>query len=680
MWQSVVLSVLFIISFHAEISISELNNYNEKIVFTFINAVAKRSNVSQLCGDSLTKIGPYLFDYNTIPAQKEFFITAYTSGDAEQFFSRDQDRWVFRAYKCIQAAGEAPYSKSEHPLHYCFGYNENNEKSNGVAYGICIPSTCYNDRNKLLDEWRSMVSTDTLAVDYTSCTKSRHDQQWYQKPIAMAEFILHQNFMLLVVVATVYHIKKGKQTRNRWTEILLAFSAKKNLLKLIRMPKDSQSTITCMFGMRFLSMVWTVIGHSFIFVQAYLDNVEEYKDDMVDHFYNQWITNFTLGVDTFLVLSATLTAFTWFTKIHRNLSETVPTWTSYGYWLRYYRHRIIRLWPAYIYVLVDVGMRASIQHFHPMWPPTDPAVQCPKHWWENVLFVNSLFENRCMPWTWYIGTEFIYYLLSPIFLLLLHKVPRVGLAVSVITIMSSSFLNIFGMIHWNFPPTQLLWRQPEIFSADFIKHHVLMYIKPQYRIGPYIVGLLLGYYLVIVQKCAKQTLQQSMKLQAIGWIFASIACFWAIFGLYPALQGWDWRIYHLFYGGFHRTIFALSMAWLIYACHTGSGGMINRILSMKLFIPLSSLCYSVYLVHMVLVVFTYLLVPFPIVYTTKWPIFGHCVVQLTLSYFFGIICALLAELPALNLERIIFQHGHKNTAVQLVKDCGLQQSKTADIG
>ncbi|CAG9531844.1 unnamed protein product [Cercopithifilaria johnstoni] len=323
-WQSMVITVLFIILFQAERSVGELNNYNEKIVFSFINSVAKR-NVSQVCGDSLTKIGPYLLDYNTIPAQKEFFITAYTSGDAEQFFSRDQDRWVFRAYKCIQAAGEAPYSKSEHPLHYCFGYNEDNEKSDGVAYGICIPSICYNDRNKLLDEWRSMISTDAIAIDYTSCTKSRHDQQWYQKPVPIAEFILHQNFMLLVVVATVYHIKKGNQTRNMWVEILLAFSAKKNLMKLIRMPKDSQSTITCMFGMRFLSMVWTVIGHSFLFVQAYLDNVEEYKNDMVDHFYNQWITNFTLGVDTFLVLSATLTAFTWFKKIHKNLSGASPT-------------------------------------------------------------------------------------------------------------------------------------------------------------------------------------------------------------------------------------------------------------------------------------------------------------------------------------------------------------------
>uniref|UniRef100_A0A183D8K9 Acyl_transf_3 domain-containing protein n=1 Tax=Gongylonema pulchrum TaxID=637853 RepID=A0A183D8K9_9BILA len=119
--------------------------------------------------------------------------------------------------------------------------------------------------------------------------------------------------------------------------------------------------------------------------------------------------------------------------------------------------------------LVDVGMRASIQHFHPMWPPTDPAVQCPKHWWENVLFVNSLLENRCMPWTWYIGTEFIYYLLSPIFLLSLHKSPRMGFALSLVTIVLSSIFNVVGMIHWNFPPTQLLWKQPKIFSADFIK-------------------------------------------------------------------------------------------------------------------------------------------------------------------------------------------------------------------
>ncbi len=70
--------------------------------------------------------------------------------------------------------------------------------------------------------------------------------------------------------------------------------------------------------MRFLSMVWTLIGHSFIFIQAYLENIDQFKDDLVNSFGNQWITNFTLSVDTFLVLSATLTAYSWFRKWNKN--------------------------------------------------------------------------------------------------------------------------------------------------------------------------------------------------------------------------------------------------------------------------------------------------------------------------------------------------------------------------
>lgn len=65
------------------------------------------------------------------------------------------------------------------------------------------------------------------------------------------------------------------------------------------------------------------------------------------------------------------------------------------------------------------------------------------------------------------------------------------------------------------------------------------------------------------------------------------------------------------------------------------------------------------MVHVVFVVFTYLLAPFPITYTNKWPIFGHCIAQLLLSYFFGTLCALIAELPALNLERIVFREAKK---------------------
>lgn len=56
---------------------------------------------------------------------------------------------------------------------------------------------------------------------------------------------------------------------------------------------------------------------------------------------------------------------------------------------------------------------------------------------------------------------------------------------------------------------------------------------------------------------------------------------------------------------------------------------------MRVLIPLSSLSYSAYLIHMIPVVFTYLIQPFPMIYTTKWTLFVHCLVQLGISYAFG---------------------------------------------
>uniref|UniRef100_A0AC34EZC4 Acyltransferase 3 domain-containing protein n=1 Tax=Panagrolaimus sp. ES5 TaxID=591445 RepID=A0AC34EZC4_9BILA len=640
---------------------TSLITYPEDTVWSFINTFSK-SRASDKCGSSLNKVETYLTDKSTLKEQRDFFHQSFTTGDASQFLSRDQDRWIFRAFKCIKAAGETSYSASQYPLHYCFALND---KNFGTAYGACIPSTCENDRFELLKHWQNISSgnKDHQELPYEGCVNSRHAKQWYEQLIPMLDFGFDMFLYLIVGLATVLHWKRGDKAKDMPTQLLLSFSLKKNIRKLTQMPKDPQSTITCMFGLRFLSLVWTLVGHSFIFVQAYLENVDEYKDDLVDNFWNQWITNFTLSVDVFLTLSGCLTAFSWFKKWQKNTTEEEPTWTSWGYWLRFYRHRLVRLWPAYIYTLLTVTSRISVTHFHGMWPPTDPAVQCPKHWWENLFFINSLMENRCMPWTWYIGTEFIFYVLSPIFLLSLRRNPTVGLIISGIVISASSLANGWGMWYWNFPPTQFLWKQPEMFNADYIKHHILMYIKPQYRIGPYIVGLLLGYYLAGFQ-AQTQKKQRSLKFIFTGWTIASLAGFWSLYGLYPCLQAWNWPIYHYFYGVTHRLVFSLALSWLIYACHTGIGGFINTVLSHRFLLPLSTLSYSVYLIHMIPVVFTYLLAPFPIIFGTKWRMIAHCGIQLTISYFFGIICTMVAELPALNIERIFLTRNNKKASLK----------------
>jgi len=254
--------------------------------------------------------------------------------------------------------------------------------------------------------------------------------------------------------------------------------------------------------------------------------------------------------------------------------------------------------------------------------------------------------------------------LSPLFLLSLRQNPMIGLSLALLTTLASSFMNVLTMLQYNFPPTQMLWKQPEIFSPDFILHHLVIYIKPWYRIGPYLVGLVLGYHLAGFSNLPQKMRKRTFRFIAVGWIAALLTGFWALFGLYPALQGWNWPIYHLFYGATSRTVFSLAVGWVIYACHTGIGGPLNKLLSLPPLLPLSILSYTSYLIHMIPVVFTYVISPFPIYYTSKLYILQHCVVQLALSYCFGMICTMLAELPALNIERIMLNLGEKKTTLK----------------
>ncbi|CAJ0585636.1 unnamed protein product, partial [Mesorhabditis spiculigera] len=646
---------------------ASLQSFDEPFVRQWLNKSASL-DLSARCTESLARVWPYLNMHDTFELQRNYYHQSFGAGPAWLFLSRDQDRWVYRGYECLLAAGETVYSRSEHPMHFCYGINENEEPGT-EAYSICIPSPCEKEHKQLLGLWQEVVDeeqADASKMDFTSCIASRHEKQWFELPIPVADFIFNAMLSLFVCLATVFHMHRGDDVKTMSQKMLLCFSLKKNLKKATCYPKDPQSTITCMFGLRFLTMAWTLIGHSFIFIQAYLGNVDEFKDEMVNSFWRQWITNFTLSVDVFLTLGGTVLSYSWFRKWLKNTTEPEPSWNSWGYWFRFYQHRIIRLWPAYLYTLMAVTLRLSVTHWHPMWPPTDPAIQCPKYWWQNALFINSLTQNRCMPWTWYIGTEFIFYVVSPIFLLSLRKSPKFGLLVCIITILASGILNVVTILQENFPPTQFLWKQPEIFNPNFIQHHVQLYIKPQYRIAPYVIGILLGYYLANYQKGAsKQPRSRSFVLG--GWAMALLAMFLSMYGLYPSLQGWDWGVYHTLYGATHRVIFSLGLAWVLYACHTGIGGPVNALLSWYPMVPLANLSYSAYLFHMIPVVLTYLLVPFPIMNNSMWYIFAHCAVQLVISYVFAFICSTSVEYPAQNMERLLLYNTPKKSHLKPVQ-------------
>lgn len=47
------------------------------------------------------------------------------------------------------------------------------------------------------------------------------------------------------------------------------------------MPKDRQSTITCMFGIRFLTILWIIVGHSFAWIEVCDRAHEKWRKNLV---------------------------------------------------------------------------------------------------------------------------------------------------------------------------------------------------------------------------------------------------------------------------------------------------------------------------------------------------------------------------------------------------------------
>uniref|UniRef100_A0A1I7XQ23 HTH_Tnp_Tc3_1 domain-containing protein n=1 Tax=Heterorhabditis bacteriophora TaxID=37862 RepID=A0A1I7XQ23_HETBA len=282
-------------------SLASLKEYNEGFILQFINR-SQELDVSQKCRDSLSRVHSYLLDHDTLEAQRMYYFESFGTGPSKLFLSRDQDRWVYRGYECLLSAGETVYSKSEYPMHYCYSHDDDDKDV--FAYSVCIPTPCAEDNNKLLRQWRWMTnpSEGEQPMDFTACTRSRHEKQWYFScPISFSCI----NYLFSLIFYSLRHISVLAQV-DVWSYATSIF-CQEEPQAVNRTPKRSS-------GMYHVH-VWNAI--------------------------------LVYGVDIDWPLI----------YIH---TESEPTWRSYGYWLRFYRHRIVRLWPAYLYTVMAVTLRISL--------------------------------------------------------------------------------------------------------------------------------------------------------------------------------------------------------------------------------------------------------------------------------------------------------------------------------
>jgi peptidoglycan/LPS O-acetylase OafA/YrhL len=107
------------------------------------------------------------------------------------------------------------------------------------------------------------------------------------------------------------------------------------------------------------------------------------------------------------------------------------------------------------------------------------------------------------------------------------------------------------------------------------------------------------------------------------------------------------------YQALSRPCWALSIVWILFLCGTNQGGVVNTILSWPIWLPLSRLNYSAFLIHS--------LVLYTTIYNQKEPTYCDVLVvmnkfisNLFYSYVAAIVVVIFFENPFLVLEKKLF--------------------------
>ncbi|XP_066998617.2 nose resistant to fluoxetine protein 6 [Anabrus simplex] len=520
-----------------------------------------------------------------------------------------------------------------------------------LMLGACVPSTCDGEDTALIvkEDFSERLITVSPLFNYVDVTVAVPDYQCQTKQELELDTTDWLVTTLLIVVGVLVILSTAYDLFTLHSEsrinLLLAFSVYTNGSKLFAMSTSrSGNTIHCLHGIRFFSMAWVILGHRYgtaLYMPSI--NTASYTENMYDWKY-LGITNGNLSVDTFLVLSGLLVGYMFFQKVPKTNSFNVPM---------YYIHRFIRLTPALaIVVLLQISL-VRYAGSGPGWSTFQNLIKTnceDNNWWLNLLYVQNYVEQAvekpCLNQAWYLAVDMQLFWVSPLVLIPLWKWPKIGLCLS-------GALTIAGIIS-NFVVSYV-----NEFSATTLKPHAkdgadygkLLYNPSHARFVPYLLGLLLGYLLVELNT-RKITIKFRKVIALLLWLVTGGLLLLTLCIVHVFLQP-DYEFDNVsaaFYNALGRPGWGLGVVMVIFLCHTGHGGIIDSFLSWAWFQPLSRLTYSMYLVHLTVVMVQMSSVQ-TLTYLSDDNIMRIYFGDLIISILLAIVLSLTFESPFMVLEK-----------------------------
>ncbi|XP_065344965.1 nose resistant to fluoxetine protein 6-like [Cloeon dipterum] len=518
-----------------------------------------------------------------------------------------------------------------------------------TLWGVCVPSSCGLEGAKRVADFNTrffaasygLIANTTMWED----TCYHENDGTYVIDAASWCFIAFVAILIcLICVSTLLELRHPTHQYSGWKSIFNAFSLKQTLFKdLLRLPKAHvPGQLGCLHGMRTLSMMWIVLCHTYSIagglpVQNYVSYGEEFS--------HQWfmapILNGYMAVDTFFLLSGLLTVYIPMMDLAKGRKFNV---------FKYYLYRYLRI---SIPLAVAIWFTSTVSIYSgkgPLWFVSFRYALgiCQENWWANLLYISNYFFEYCMGHTWYLCVDMQLALLAPLIIYPLMKWPKVGLgAICILTL--GSIAAIFAVTYTENLPWTMVFLGVETDVID--RYWDIMYENTPMRASPYLIGMALGYFL------SKKTRVPLPRWSvALGWLVSTALALAVIFLiLIPYSEGFVQNALEAaFYSSLHKPAWAISLSWIIWACVNGYGGIVDKILSWKYFVPASKLTFCCYLTHLLAMnVYAGLRrTPYFVSHFENLYLLGSFII---LTFPYTIILYLVVEAPSMNLMRLAFK-------------------------
>ncbi|KAJ8021719.1 Nose resistant to fluoxetine protein 6 [Holothuria leucospilota] len=443
---------------------------------------------------------------------------------------------------------------------------------------------------------------------HDSSSKDQSQQQLYMTPEEERELAQKESAKGTKLV----------DKENKLGNLLTSFSVVYNCDKILNAKKNS-SSLSCLNGIRVLSMFWVIWGHSNQFpVYGRLDNAEYQVDNVFSKYrYNSLVFG-TYSVDSFFVLSGLLVTYLTLKELKANKGKLN--------WFLYYFHRFWRLTPVY---MITIGIyTALLVHLGTGSMKIERARYdrdiCVDYWWTNLLYINNF-----------------------------RRTSKLGIASVIAMCVSSIIVTATLTGYYGLPVGKSFqYYNDRMLELPNGTNSDVVYGKPWCRIQSYMVGVFVGYFLyrhVYIKKIRMHWL-----VSTVGWFLAIGIMYTMLYALHgTSNQDPPPQWFSAVWGGVCRTLFSMGVAWVAFACSTGYGGLINSFLSWSFWTPMARLTYCAYLLHPI-VILEFLRTKKVSYHWTFPEVVYFTFANIVVSYVCALGLSLLVESPTVGIEKAIF--------------------------